>query len=175
MEVWKDINGFENQYQISDLGKVRSKQRVLIRSNGHSQTVKGKVLKTFTSKRGYEFAVFQIGLKTKNFAVHRLVAIAFISNNENKYAVNHKDGNKKNNKLSNLEWVTKSENELHARRTGLKCTKGEKASKAILTEENVILIRKIHHYYSQYFLADLFSVSRSAIASVIKRRTWKHL
>jgi hypothetical protein len=175
MEIWKDVNGFEDQYQISNLGKVRSKPRILIRSNGHKQTVSGRVLKTFMNAKGYEFAVFQIGNKTKNFAVHRLVAIHFIDNPQNKYAVNHINGIKTDNNFGNLEWVTKSENELHARKNGLKCTKGEKASKAILTEKDVKLIRATCPYYSEYQLAVKYGVSRSCIASIIRRRTWKHV
>ncbi len=101
MEIWKDVIGFEGQYQISNFGKVQSLPRVLIRSNGHPQTVKGRILKTFVTKNGYQFAVFQIGLKTKNFAVHRLVAIHFIDNTDNKYAVNHKNGIKTDNIFTN--------------------------------------------------------------------------
>ena len=175
MEVWKDIEGFNNVYQISSLGNVRSLFRVLTRSNGIKQTVKGKILKTFVNSNGYEFAVFQIGKKTKNFAIHRLVAKSFIDNNYNKYAVNHINGIKTDNRVENLEWATKSENEIHARKIGLKCTKGEKASNAILTEEQVLCIRENKNNNSQYFLASKFNVSRSCIASIIKNRTWKHL
>ena len=173
MEIWKDVNGFENQYQISNLGKIRSKPRLVIRSNGHSQTVKGRVLKTFISSNGYEFAVFQIGVKTKNFAMHRLVAIHFIENPENKYAVNHKNGIKTDNELHNLEWVTKSENELHARRIGLKCTKGEKASKSILKEVEVLEIRKSLKTAKELSL--IYKVSVISIYGIKKRRSWKHI
>jgi hypothetical protein len=175
MEVWKDVQGFEDKYQISNTGKVKSKPRILIRSNGHSQTVKGRVLKTFINPNGYEFAVFQVGINTKNFAVHRLVAIHFLDNPEKKYAVNHKNGIKTDNDINNLEWVTKSENEIHARKIGLKCTKGEKASKAILTEKEVKMIRCICAYYSEYKIAKMYGVSRSCIASIIRRRSWKHV
>lgn len=175
MEVWKDIDEFKGIYQVSNFGRVKSLPRVIIRSNGISQSVKGKVLKTFINSNGYEFAVFQMGLKTKNFAVHRLVAKYFITNPKNKYAVNHKDGNKINNNVKNLEWVTKSENEIHARKIGLKCTKGEKASKSILTENQVICIRLEINHCSQRELAKKYSVSRSCIASIVNRRSWNHI
>jgi hypothetical protein len=173
MEIWKDVNGFEDQYQISNLGKIRSKPRLLIKSNGREQTVKGRVLKTFISSTGYEFAVFQIGVKTKNFAMHRLVAIHFIENPENKYAVNHKNGIKTDNEFHNLEWVTKSENELHARRIGLKCTKGEKASKSILKEVEVLEIRKSLKTAKELSL--IYKVSVISIYGIKKRRSWKHI
>lgn len=175
MEIWKDIIGFEYQYQISDFGRLRSKPRIVIRSNGAKQTVKGKVLKTFIGSTGYEFGVFQIGKKTKNFAIHRLVAIHFIPNPYKKYAVNHLNGLKTDNRLENLEWVTKSENEIHARKTGLKCTKGEKASKAILTESQVMIIRAELSVFTQRQLAQKYGVSRSCIASIAKGRTWTHI
>lgn len=109
MEEWKKIPETNNRYEISNLGNVRN-------SKSHI------VLKQIKSKSGYMNIRVHLGSrdKTYTFTVHRLVANAFIPNLNNSPEVNHKDGNKHNNCVSNLEWCTKSENEKHAHRTGLK-------------------------------------------------------
>lgn len=101
MEIWKDIKGYEKKYKISNLGNIRSycTGKEIIRKQ------------VFNKKLGY-YAVC-LGSNNKQY-VHRLLAQAFIPNQENKKQVNHKDGNRANNDLSNLEWVTCSENHIHA-------------------------------------------------------------
>lgn len=115
MEIWKDINGYEGYYQISNKGNVRSIDRF---DGVHDRT--GTVIKPNLKTNGY----LQVGLRKHNkrkwIGVHRLVAIHFIDNPENKPQVNHIDGNKQNNTVENLEWVTQEENQQHATRTGLR-------------------------------------------------------
>lgn len=175
MEYWKNIKGFENVYQISSLGRVKSLARKVMRSNGVSMNIKERILKTCLTSTGYEHAVLQNGLKTKHFAVHRLVALAFIPNPENKEQVNHKDGVKTNNTVSNLEWATRSENEKHAHRIGLKNWSGENASRAKLKEKQVLQIRQNELNLSQRKLAEKYNVSRSTIRSILNRKNWQHL
>lgn len=107
IEVWKDIPKYEEKYQASNFGNIRSK------------TYEGrniiKNLKLTKRKDGY----LQVQLYEKKFLVHRLVAITFLGNKEN-LVVNHKDGNKENNNVNNLEWVTSSENTIHAYNNSLK-------------------------------------------------------
>ena len=117
-EIWKDVVGWEGLYEVSDLGRVRSVDRYL----GHPSSPngafrKGKIL-TPKSKRYADIHLWR-NRKYVSTHVHRLVAIAFIPNPENKAEVNHKDGNKLNNHVNNLEWVTRSENQKHACETGL--------------------------------------------------------
>lgn len=114
-EIWKDIVGYENYYQISNWGRVKS-----LKYN-HSNFQ--KILRTQLTKKGYVRVTFQIKKKRKSFSVHRLVAEAFIPNPENKPQVNHKDTNKQNNKLENLEWNTNGENQRHSVTNGLKFMK----------------------------------------------------
>lgn len=106
-EIWKDIEGYEGLYQVSNLGRVRSLPR---------RTTKGKILKTFIDYAGYEIVTL-CNTNKKNpsckFRVHRLVAQAFITNPNELPQVNHIDGNKLNNSAENLEWVTAKENINH--------------------------------------------------------------
>ena len=106
-EQWKDINGWEDLYEISSLGNIRSKRTNKIRVLG-------------TNNFGYQTIRLYDGCRIEKFLVHRLVAKAFIPNPENKEQVNHIDGDKTNNAVNNLEWCTQSENEIHAIKNGLK-------------------------------------------------------
>lgn len=116
-EIWKDIKDFEGLYQISNFGNVRSLDRVVNSSAGKTQQLRGKQIKICYNKR---INVYEVHLhkdsKRKYFKVHRLVADAFIYNDDpiNKTTVNHIDGNRANNKANNLEWASYSENEKHA-------------------------------------------------------------
>lgn len=125
MELWKDIEGFEGYYQISNKGNVRSVNRF---DGVHDR--QGSQIRQNLKHNGY----LQVGLrkhgKRKWFGVHRLVAIHFIENPDNKPQVNHIDGNKLNNTVENLEWVTGRENQRHAIKMGLRdnMPKGENHS-----------------------------------------------
>lgn len=120
IQEWKDIEGFEGLYQVSNLGNIKSLERTVIRKNGRPYFAKEKECRCHPDGSGYLMAFLSKDGKLSRFKVHRLVASAFIPNLGNKPQVNHKDGNKKNNSVENLEWVTNSENIAHAYRNGLK-------------------------------------------------------
>lgn len=109
---WRDIKGYEGLYQVSDTGEVRSVDRV---STGkRNRMLKGRVLsKTKTSTGYWKVELCKDGKATSS-KVHRLVALAFIDNPENKPSINHIDNNPLNNNVCNLEWCTQAENVLHA-------------------------------------------------------------
>lgn len=106
-EIWKDVKGFEGVYQVSNLGRVRGVDRDIKCSNGSILHFKGKDIRTWIKDNGYVYVDFYINGKQKHFYVHRLVASAFIPNyDEEKTIINHKDEDKTNNRIENLEWCT---------------------------------------------------------------------
>lgn len=121
LEIWKDIENFENWYQVSNMGNVKSLDRVIIRSSGPVKR-KGKILKLHPVGELRNYPAIQLnreGLK-KNYKVHRLVAMAFLNEPlPEQTEVNHKNGNTFDNRVENLEWCSPSENQIHAIATGL--------------------------------------------------------
>ena len=119
-EIWKDVIGYEGLYEVSNFGRVRSCNRILKNTtNNIWQNFKGRMLKQDIGDRGYYCVRLCKNNKSKHLYVHRLVLETFIPNPENKEQVNHIDGNKRNNRVDNLEWCTVSENIQHAYDTGL--------------------------------------------------------
>jgi hypothetical protein len=106
-EIWKPIKSFEGLYEVSNLGRVRSLRRDII-------------MRTRQRNDGYVSCTLSNCGKVKNKLIHRLVAEAFIPNHKNKPEVNHIDGNKQNNCIRNLQWVTASENQIHSIKIGLR-------------------------------------------------------
>ena len=117
--MFKDVKGYEKYYEISSEGIVRSKDRTQTDPRGRTRTWKGKVLKPDIAQNGYYRVTFSIHKKKKQFYLHRLIATHFIDNPNNLPQVNHIDGNKLNNSINNLEWVTVQENIIHAYKHGL--------------------------------------------------------
>lgn len=105
-EIWKSIPGYEGYYEISNTGKIRSLTRTIMKSNGRSQTFKGKELIPQLSAFGYYKIILSKNQIKKQYLIHKLVAITFIPNPNNLPIVNHKDENKTNNNVENLEWCT---------------------------------------------------------------------
>ncbi len=106
-EIWKDVPSFEGIYQASNLGRIRTLYRTI---NG----VLGHVIKTRINERGYERVRIRVNKRTKHHQAHRIIAMAWIPNPENKPQVNHINGIKADNRIENLEWVTRSENIIHS-------------------------------------------------------------
>lgn len=137
MEEWKDVNGYEGYYMISSLGRVKSLDRIIDHKNpltGETITRKGKLLK---NKIHFGYAIINLCVhdKRKKLRVHRLVGEAFIDNPNNKPYINHKNGIKSDNRVYNLEWVTGSENNIHAFKNGLSEAPNKKRIRCIETQE----------------------------------------
>ncbi len=166
-EEWKDVAGYEDYFKISNLGNVFSK-----RTN--------KILKSCIHRNGYVIMSTMIGGRQGKaicFKVHRLVAEAFLLNPENKLYVNHKDGNKQNNCVDNLEWVTAKENSLHSYETGLsKARRGEDNSAAKLSNKDAEIILKRYVPYCKInggrALAREFGVSKTIISKIVRKESY---
>lgn len=117
-EIWKDIKGYEGIYQVSNLGRIKSLART-IKYQNTERKVKEKIRKTFIGKQGYEKVELSKYGINKKYNVHTIVAKTFLDKKCEKLEVNHINGIKTDNRVANLEWCTRSENELHAYRTGL--------------------------------------------------------
>ena len=114
MEIWKDIEGYEGYYKVSNTGKVIGLKRTIICKDGKPQTIPERFMSSFLNEKGYACVILSKNNIRKKCKLHRLVATAFVDNPDSKKEVNHIDGNKLNNVPENLEWVTRSENVVHA-------------------------------------------------------------
>lgn len=168
-ERWAIIEQYPD-YEVSDLGRVRR----VTRGRGARQ---GAVLKAWKTLEYPTVQLYSGTGKAARFYIHDLVAAAFLGKKPNGYQVNHKDGNKSRSELQNIEYVTRSENALHALATGLKVSlRGEMAGRSKLTERDVIRIRqRVADGEIQKDIATEFSVSRSRISLICSGRSWSWL
>lgn len=164
-EEWKDINGYEGLYQVSNMGNVRAV---------FYKTVPYREKAIFKNQKGYCRVNLVRNKKTKAMAVHRLVAIHFIKKPDHLNEVNHKNGNKDDNRHTNLEWSNRSMNVSHMWGTGLrKKVIGEKNHKSKLKEKEVIeIIEGYSDGFSASDIAKYYKVSRSTIFNILSGRSW---
>jgi hypothetical protein len=181
-EMWSNIPSYVGYYQVSTHGNVRSVDRIVYTVNGGKnphpgqKIARGRVIKAHDLGKGYLYVNLSMNGHQKMIAVHRLMAEAFISIELNGLTVNHKDGNKQNNTLENIELVSIQENIAHAFKTGLRDQQGEKNKRSKLSEAQVLGIRQ--RYLGGESLSKLsneFSVGGPCIWKIVSRRTWKHL
>jgi len=175
-EIWKDIPGFEGNYQASNLGRIRSLDRkIWCPSNKSFSFIKGKILKPDgCDKPYYQISLYKNG--PKHFLVHRLIAMTFIPNPNNYPEINHKNLNKYDNRAFNLEWCTRLHNQRHAHRNGKynSFPKGEQHYNAVLTNEAVRHIRKKELRNKEY--CELYNVNKSTVAMIQKDPCrWPHV
>lgn len=156
-EIWKPVAGYDVVYAVSSLGRIKN-------------IITGQILKGAPQIKGYRRVLLSVG-GVKTLLVHRLVAQAFIENKENKPCVNHIDGDKTNNLVSNLEWVTYRENNLHSINNGRRTYLGGEAHPtAKLKLSNIFDIK--NSTLKGIALAKKFNVTPSTISSIKKGKTW---
>lgn len=157
-EIWKDIPGYEGLYQVSSLGRVKSLQRYIRYSTGRVQLLPERILKNSQQSTGYyTVGLYDSNHKSKTLSVHRLVATTFLDNPNNLPEVNHSDGDKSNNAVTNLEWCTELYNNHHARKAGLNKAEMSPQCKA------VICIETGERFYSVEQAARHFNVNSSLV------------
>lgn len=167
-EIWGDFIGLEGIFVVSNKGRIR---RIL-----HRKNLTNRLMKSFINKGGYrQIRLCYLG-QHNVYSVHRIVAIAFIPNPLNLPEVNHKDGNKSNNCVENLEWVTNLENIRDAWRTGFaKPQKGVAHGGSKLTESQVLEIRALEGKMTQKAIGLIYGVNHQAIYKILKRIRWAHI
>lgn len=172
---WKEIKGYEGYYEVSTTGKIRSVNRIIKKGDVFISR-KSQEMKTFLT-RGYERVSLNKEGRRKKFLVHRLVAETFIPNPDNKEEVNHKDADKSNNSIDNLEWVTKLENMRHAENNKLiKRNKGSQHYNSKLTEDVVREMRiKFKNGSTPYQMAKEYGVNDKTIRQACLEITWRHV
>lgn len=168
-EHWETVAGFEDKYEVSNRGRVRTI------GSGRGR-VHGRILRHAKMPRGYLIVNLWQDNRQKMQLVHRLVAAAFLGAIPEGMQVNHIDGNKENNAIANLEIVTNEQNREHAIATGLIDGKGEKNPMAKISLETVLAIRAKHSEGMGYKkLAKHFDLGISCVRNVAARKTWKHV
>jgi hypothetical protein len=166
-EVWKDIKGYEGIYKVSNFGRVKSL--------GNEFTRKERFLKLCLQSKGYLTVVLQKDATRKMVLVHRLVAEHFIDNTESKPQVNHINGDKTDNAIENLEWVSHRENLDHAIKNNL-TLKGEENRNSKLKDVDVIKIHSLlQRGATTKELSESYNISYSTIDGIRTNRYWKHL
>lgn len=174
---WEIVPLTEGCFSCTPEGIVRGNDRYINHPLVGRKHVREKILKHQVDPYGYHLVSISMnGVRKKTF-VHRIVALTFIPNPQQKPFINHKDGNKSNNSVDNLEWCTHSENTLHAFANGLMVAKkGEKNHSAKLSDKQVEEIKKLLlQGKTQYSIAKKFSVHKVTIFDIKHGKTWAHL
>lgn len=161
----RDVKGYEGLYFVNEFGEIYSYPK---------KTRKGvRKMLAHKNKNGYLSIDLCKNGNIKKYSLHRIIALAFLDNIENKEQVNHINGNKHDNRIENLEWSTRSENQKHSIETGLRSAKGEKNSQSKLTEIQVLNIFNDKRTYNQ--ISKDFKISISTISDIKRGHTWNHI
>jgi hypothetical protein len=180
LEIWKVVPDTNDLLFVSNRGGVKSESFSYTQSNGKIYVLKAKVKKLTLGNNGY----YHFRFKGKQYLLHRAIGLAFIPNPNNEATINHKDGDKLNNDIDNLEWVSYGDNSLHALRTGLRkpaCgLRGSDNHLSKLSREDVNFIldnfkKVVSDRLTQAELARMFEVSSTAILKIRRGVNWKYL
>ena len=168
-EVWKPIKNYENYYEVSNFGNIKSLERNRWNGFGNYKT-KEFIMKTSKDKKGYLIGNFRVDKKSKGFKVHRIVASEFIDNALKKPEVNHINGIKSDNRVENLEWCTHKENMHHSIFILKNNTKHSN-----LTKKDIVAIRRLARVRNQKEIAKAYGISQSTVSRIYLKKSWKHI
>ena len=171
-EIWKNVRNYEGYYQASNLGRVKSLGKYITAVHNSVRFVPGRVLK-ITHRADYCYVSLYVKAVCEILSVHSIVATIFIPNPKNKPEVNHKDFNKTNNNINNLEWCTKEENRAHAIKHN-RLPRGEAHVNSKLNDFKVRVIRRCNDL-TPTEIGRVFGVGYGTISCVLARKTWNHL
>jgi len=177
-EVWKDIEGYDGYYKVSNEGNVKSLDRIVLGNRGSKCRRVGRPMKLRVEKNGYVRVALSSDGKNIKFSVHRLVGIAFLDNKKGLPEINHIDGNKENNNVENLEWCSSRDNQLHAFASGLQRKRlGSELHQTKITEDNVRDIRNMwgSGKHKQYEIAKKYNLHPQYVSLVIHRKRWGYV
>ena len=169
-EIWKPVIGFEGRYEVSSHGRIKALSRKIYYKDGRVGNVSEKIIRGSVLNTGYIYVNFDS--KTRK-ALHQVVAEAFFGKQEYRQTVNHKDGNKTNNRIENLEWATYKENNFHARENGLNKQHGEKTNLSKYSDQFIDAVRNVHEKYSPNYeeLGRIFGLTGCHARQIVLRLT----
>lgn len=175
-EEWRPVNGFEGFYEVSSFGRVRSLHRRAPSKRKSVEWINERVMSQKTQKNGYRMVGLAKHGKCSYPYVHRLVMGAFFPNPpEGHVEVNHKDGDKSNNAVDNLEWQTPLGNTSHAWDSGLAYFHGSKSPLAKLNEQQAAEIASMIGTLSAGQIGAMFGVSATTVLSIAHGRSWQRV
>lgn len=175
VEIWNSIPEYEGYYEISNLGRVRSLDRLVKNRWGSMTSLEGAIIQLAISGNGYVYVGLHIDGKQNNCFVHRLVMTAFKGRSD--LFINHKNGIKTDNRPENLEYCTASENVKHAYDTGLNSARGPKNSRSKLTEVDVMEIIDYldNSDLTQKEIAKKYSIGYKAVSKINLGTNWNYI
>jgi len=177
LEEWRPIEGYEGFYEVSNLGRVRSLDRVVKGCPGQQKPIKGRLLKPLLRSHGYLYVCLCKEGKKKNYFIHRLVAVAFLGQPPEGHVVCHGSKGQQCNKVTNLSWGTYKQNSGPDRVRDGTDKRGEKHGLAKLNEMQVRVIRRLieSKTMTNREIGEIFGVSKQCIKHIKSGRSWKHL
>ena len=176
MEIWKPVVGFEDYYEVSDSGEVRSFDRLCNGRSGSTPLRKGRVLKQMTAPNGYKkVSLTKPGTRIQR-NIHVLVCEAFIGPRPTGFHILHGDGDQNNNSLENLRYGSVSENQEDKKRHGTFLT-GETYPSSLVTDETALEIRRFldENSLPHREVSEMFDTTISVVRNIRYGRTYKHL